>query len=156
MQPKLVSVQPFTVSGISVRTVNYDEFDSSKAKLPTLWGEFHGQNIAEHVPNKLNDSPIYGVYSEYESDASGQYTVTAGIAVNTTTSEYISTPVVGGQYMVFESDGEMPQAVIDGWSSVWKYFAKPQKYMRTFITDFEEYREPGRAAIFISVSEENV
>ncbi len=38
MEPKLIEIQPFTVSGISARTLNSDEAQPSKAKLPGLWG----------------------------------------------------------------------------------------------------------------------
>ncbi len=36
MEPKLIEIQPFTVSGISVRTLNSDEAQPLKAKLPGL------------------------------------------------------------------------------------------------------------------------
>jgi hypothetical protein len=71
MRPKLVSIQPFVVSGLSVRTVNRDEADPSRAQLPGLWGQFYGQHLPDKVPNRTANSLIYGVYSNYESDASG-------------------------------------------------------------------------------------
>jgi predicted transcriptional regulator YdeE len=61
--------------------------------------------------------------------------------------------VRGGQYLVFENHGAMPQAVIDGWGAVWRYFAQSQNYKRLFTTDYEEYRGPDRVAIFISVAQ---
>jgi predicted transcriptional regulator YdeE len=155
MQPKLISVQPFIVSGLSVRTVNRDEADPSKARLPALWERFYRQNLMDNIPNKLANSFVYGVYSDYESDASGEYTVTAGVAVSTPTSKYASAQVGGGHYLVFELSGAIPQVVIEGWSSVWQYFAQPQKHKRAFATDFEEYRGPEHVAIFISVTDEN-
>jgi predicted transcriptional regulator YdeE len=153
MQPTLVAVEPFTVTGLSVRTVNRDEADPSLAKLPELWGKFYGQHVPDKIPNRRASSLVYGVYSDYESDASGPYTVTAGVQVSVPPPDYNSVAVRGGLYLVFESQGAMPQAVIDGWSAVWRHFGQPQKYRRLFATDYEEYRGPDRVAIFISVAE---
>lgn len=156
MQPMLVSVQPFVVSGLAVRTVNRDEADPSRAKLPGLWGQFYGQHLSDKISNRTVNSLVYGVYSDYESDASGPYTVTAGVSVSVPAPDYSSAPVRAGQYLVFESRGAMPQAVVDGWSAVWQYFEQPRKWRRLFVTDYEEYREPDRVAIFISVAESGV
>jgi predicted transcriptional regulator YdeE len=153
MQPMFVSVQPFTVIGVSVRTINRDEADPVRAKLPGLWGQFYSQQLPEKIPNRQANSLVYGVYSDYESDASGLYTVTAGVRVSASVPEYNSVTVRGGQYLVFENHGAMPQAVIDGWGAVWRYFSQPQKYKRLFTSDYEEYRGPDRVAIFISVAE---
>jgi predicted transcriptional regulator YdeE len=153
MQPVVVSVQPFVVSGLSARTVNRDEADPSRAKLPGLWGQFYGERLQDRIPSKRDGSLVYGVYSNYESDGSGPYTVTAGVSVGVPDPGYSSIPVQGGQYLVFESRGAMPQAVIDGWSAVWQYFGQPQKLRRVFATDYEEYRGPDHVAIFISVGE---
>jgi predicted transcriptional regulator YdeE len=153
MEPELVSVQPFTVAGLSVRTANHDEADPSLAKLPELWGRFYGQQVLDKIPNRQTDPLVYGVYSDYESDASGLYTVTAGVRVSASVPEYNSVTVRGGQYLVFENHGAMPQAVIDGWGAVWRHFLQSQKYKRLFTTDYEEYRGPDRVAIFISVAE---
>ncbi len=87
MEPKLIEIQPFTVSGISVRTLNSDEAQPLKAKLPGLWGQFFGQGLADKTPNKVAESPVYGVYSAYESDVSGQYSVTAGVSVSKASPE---------------------------------------------------------------------
>ncbi len=153
MQPTLVAVEPFTVTGLSVRTVNRDEADPSLAKLPKLWGKFYGQHVPDKIPSRRAGSLVYGAYSDYESDASGPYTVTAGVQVSVPLPDCNSVAARGGLYLVFESQGAMPQAVIDGWSAVWRYFAQPQKYKRLFATDYEEYRGPDRVAIFISVAE---
>jgi predicted transcriptional regulator YdeE len=123
------------------------------AKLSELWGRFYGQHVLDKIPNRQADSLVYGVYSDYESDAPGPYTVTAGVRLSASASDYSSVAVRGGQYLAFENHGAMPQAVIDGWEAVWRYFAQPQKYKRLFTTNYEEYRGPDRVAIFISVAE---
>lgn len=77
-EPKLVHVEEITVVGICVRTSNLDEFDPSMAKLGALWQRFRTENLPAHLSAVPNPA-VYGVYSDYESGASGYYTVTAGV-----------------------------------------------------------------------------
>ncbi|OEH45489.1 hypothetical protein lpari_03540 [Legionella parisiensis] len=76
--PELIKVEAFNVVGLRERTKNINEFNPQTAKLPALWDRFHQSQIAAQKPNSL----IYGVYSDYESDDKGFYTVTAGIEIN--------------------------------------------------------------------------
>lgn len=36
--------------------------------------------------------------------------------------------IEAGSYLVFESEGHMPQLVIDAWTAVWHYFAANPRY----------------------------
>lgn len=154
MLPKLVSLSHFSVSGIAARTINSDEFDPTRAKLPALWGEFFANDVAGKMSNKVPDSPVYGVYSAYESDASGHYTVTAGVATSgTVDGEPACVDVVAGRYLVFERRGAMPKAVIDAWIAVWSFFENNHEYVRSYVSDFEEYGGPDEVAIHIGVKD---
>jgi predicted transcriptional regulator YdeE len=149
---QLVQVTPFTVAGISVRTVNREEFNPASAKLPTLWQKFYGLSLATEIPAQVPGSKVYGVYSQYESDVSGFYTVTAGMSVNAMPSlDYQSTDVEGGQYLVFVTKGEMPKAVIDTWIRVWHFFEINTNVQRAYRTDFEEYRGANEIAVYIGI-----
>jgi predicted transcriptional regulator YdeE len=150
-EPRLVDVQPFVVSGISVRTVNSDEAEPSKARIPGLWKRFMDEGIAEKIPGQVPDSPVYGVYSAYESDASGPYTLTAGIAVTEPAPGFESVNVVGGRYLVFEGTGEMPGVVVATWLRIWSYFDGSTRYRRRFATDFEANPGPTQVAIHVGV-----
>ncbi|TPG73905.1 AraC family transcriptional regulator [Pseudomonas arsenicoxydans] len=55
---------------------------------------------------------MVGVYSAYESDASGAYEVTAGVSVSTPNPEFENVEIQAGKYLVFEARGPMPSAVI--------------------------------------------
>ncbi|WP_298627555.1 GyrI-like domain-containing protein, partial [uncultured Legionella sp.] len=81
LEPKMIGVEEFCVAGLSVRTLNRDEFNSDTAKLPAFWEHYISSGQAEKTMNRVPDSPIYGVYSHYESDANGFYKVTAGVQV---------------------------------------------------------------------------
>ncbi len=152
MEPKLVTISPFSVTGVRVRTVNSDEFNPSKAKLPSLWQQFFGEGVSGRVPNPVPNSPVFGVYSDYESDESGFYSVTAGVAISDLQpSEFVTVDVKGGEYLVFEAKGAMPQAAIEAWMRVWAFFKKNEGLNRSFTTDFEEYRGSDEVAIHIGV-----
>jgi predicted transcriptional regulator YdeE len=152
MSPKLITLSPFVVTGIGVRTINTDEFNPVSAKLPMLWGKFFTEGVAEKIENRLPDSPIYGVYSDYETDASGAYSVLAGVASSgPALSPFKSVTIQEGKYLVFENKGVMPQAVINAWMQVWTFFQQNTEYTRSFATDFEAYRSVDEIAIHIGV-----
>lgn len=141
------------VSGISVRTTNNDEFDPNTAKLSALWGQFFTEDLFNKIPNKSTDSPVYGVYSDYESNEKGAYQVTAGVAVDNglQDSEFTEVQVQAGEYLVFENSGELPQAVIDTWMQVWTFFEANPQIKRRFATDFELYLSDKDIAIYIGI-----
>lgn len=158
MQPTLVTVSPFVVSGLCVRTSNADEFDPARAKLPGLWGQFYGSGlmaVPEPAQGQAQDASVYGVYSDYESDANGFYDLTAGVArepsAATAAQPLRTLEVQGGQYLVFAAQGAMPQAVIDCWGQVWAWFAHEGEYVRAWQTDFEQYSGADKVAIHIGV-----
>ncbi len=91
------------------------------------------------------------MYSAYESDASGQYSVTAGVSVSKAAPEFDSIEISGGQYLVFETKGAMPQVVIETWARVWSFFETSKQFKRGFTTDFEVYRGSDEVAIHIAV-----
>ena len=152
MQAKIVTLPPFFVAGLTVRTRNSDEFNPATAKIPALWGRFFATGVAENTPRRLPDSPVYGVYSEYENGADGLYNLTAGVAVDAAPGEGAGLEVEAGRYMVFEARGAMPQAVVGAWMEVWTYFQQHPEVVRSFRTDFEAYKGLSEAQIYIGVA----
>lgn len=147
---KLAQVDEKTVYGMTVRTRNSDEMQPQTAKIGGLWQQFY-QNIAPHLQN---NATVFGLYTNYESDASGEFTV---MACTDKVSESVSSDleqsrIKKGNYLVFESTGEMPQAVINTWSKIWDYFsADTADYQRAYTTDFELYKKPNEVEIYIAV-----
>ena len=154
MKPTPKQVEGFRVAGISVRTNNRDEASPGTGKLGALWGRFFQEGIAAQIPNQVSGSAIYGVYSDYESDVNGAYTVTAGMQVNPDVGGadgFTSVNVAGGEYLVFEGKGPMPQVVIDTWMAVWEHFTNNSEHQRAYTTDFEVYSGMDQVAIHIAV-----
>lgn len=143
-QPMVKYVDSFTVTGFSVRTQNSIEFDEKTAKLPKLWQKFNSNN-------PTIDETVFGVYSDYESDVNGFYTVTAGVASENDMKELKSVKINSGNYLIFKGKGEMPKAIIDTWKTVWNYFTVDSPYKRSFMADFEAYSNGDEVAIYIGI-----
>jgi predicted transcriptional regulator YdeE len=115
-------------------------------KIPALWGWFYTKQAKpyEHV---------YGVYSDYESDASGEFTATVGAKDEDLSKTNIT--IKSGTYLVFPANGSMPDAIIDAWKVVWEHFSHTQSYERSYETDFEEYNGQNSAMIYIGIKASN-
>ncbi|RUR11904.1 GyrI-like domain-containing protein [Legionella sp. km772] len=153
-EPQLVEKPSFTLAGLSIRTCNRDEINPATAKLTTFWQQFRKENIPAQIPGAIANSPVYGAYSHYESDASGYYTLTAGSEISNkkTITGYTCLQVPAGRYLAFSAKGEMPGILIKTWEQIWDYFAFESEYTRTFNIDFECYPSADEVAIFIGVN----
>jgi len=151
MDLKRQQIDAFTVAGLRVRTTNAAEHQPETAKIGAMWGEFFDQELAETIPGKSANSPIYGVYSGYESDVSGAFDVTAGVAVNAPAKDYESVLIEAGEYLVFEAQGTLPDAVIATWGRIWTFFEENPQIKRRFATDFEAYTGPESVAVCIGI-----
>jgi predicted transcriptional regulator YdeE len=123
------------ITGLTVRTSNARERDPATALLPGLWGRFIAATRGESEP----PAPVFSVYTDYESDANGAYTVVLGREAGPSPVQQRTVRVVPGRYAIFTSTGEIPAAVIAGWQEVWSYFARAGAPARAYTTDFEYY-----------------
>ncbi|WP_419420154.1 GyrI-like domain-containing protein [Legionella sp. D16C41] len=138
-------VSNFTVIGFSVKTKNSDETNLNTAKIPNLWQQFYASNLANKVPT-------FGVYSDYESDTQGAYTITVGIAKNHQKQDYPKQVVINaGNYLVFKAIGPLPAVVISTWQYIWEYFTLHTSYQRNFKSDFEQCNGSNEIAIYIGI-----
>ncbi|CEG57935.1 GyrI-like domain-containing protein [Legionella fallonii] len=153
-KPDLVQINEFLVAGLSVRTINSDEFNPGKAKLSKLWDDFFSTNMANSIPYRTPNSPIFGVYSNYSSDASDFYTVTAGVNISQEMGdlEFNTVAIQSGDYLVFRDKGLIPEIVIRTWGRIWEYFADDNAPQRRFGTDFELYVSTDEIAIYIGIN----
>ncbi|KAA8678389.1 GyrI-like domain-containing protein [Vibrio gigantis] len=137
--------------GFAVRTNNNDEVDPAKAKIGQLWQGFFEQAFPKLTP----DSKVYGVYTNYESDFTGDFDVIActNVLTDTTIAQLIETKIEAGKYLTFSAEGELPQAVIDLWGEVWAYFNTADcPHVRTYTTDFEFYKGETEVEISIAIN----
>ena len=133
----------FTVVGIATRTSN-----SRAHEIGALWRRFYETGLAGQIESRVDDF-IYSIYSEYESDHTGGFTVLIGCAV----PEIASVPegmskktISAGKYAVFPAFGEAPESVVKAWSSIWN-----TPIDRSYHTDFERYQKSGAITLHVGV-----
>ena len=141
-----IEIASKTIYGLQTRTRNVDEINLDTGKIAPLWGRYYN----EVFPHLGEGTTVYGVYSNYESDAHGMFDVLAGSEQEG--EALASVTLEEGRYLKFPVKGEMPQAIIDAWGQVWAYFDDPSiDERRAYGTDFEHYISADEAEIYIGV-----
>tara|TARA_A100001391_G_scaffold85952_2_gene56349 strand:+ start:6613 stop:7149 length:537 start_codon:yes stop_codon:yes gene_type:complete len=145
-----------TVAGIQVRTNKERELQPEDAQLDRLWEKFNDERLADSIPDKAAGSPVYGVYTEYDNGAEGDYSVLAGVEVTDETKvpdDYATLTLEAGEYLVFRGQGTGTDAAMEVWSQIWHHFEADDAPERTFLTDYEVY-EVDRVTIYVGVKEQ--
>ncbi|MDR0332958.1 MAG: GyrI-like domain-containing protein [Dysgonamonadaceae bacterium] len=138
----------FKIIGISIRTTNAN--NQSGQDLGKLWGQFFAENIIEKIPNK-NSSNILAIYTDYESDYTGEYTTIIGVPVSTL--DEIPDGLIGRE---FEADNFQKFVAKDGewtsvanvWIDIWQ---QDKELNRKYSYDFEVHNGSSEVDIFIAV-----
>lgn len=140
MDPELVDLPVSRhITGLAVRTSNARERDPATAMLPELWARFTAATPEHAASSDQPELPVYSVYTDYESDVNGAYTVILGREDGSRSPTDQSVTIPAMRYLVFSSTGEMPAAVVAGWQQVWTYFSRPDAPARAYTTDYEYY-----------------
>lgn len=130
-----------TVAGVSIRTTNEAEMGPDGG-LAKLWETYYQSNVAEQIGTNKPEY-LYALYTDYESDASGAYTVVIGHEVKNEPSledsQLVCSLVPESKYMVFTTKkGPVFEVVSQAWGEIWAYFQDAGE-VRTFTGDFERY-----------------
>lgn len=154
MKPVLITDTPRKIIGIEVRTSNADEADSQTARIPALWQKYF--QIAASIPHKKNEREILGVYTDYESNHTGKYTLMVSSEVEIAESvpgDLIAREIPSAKYLVFIAEGEMPGALIKTWMQIWQYFSDTDEFRRAYTADFEVHNldESSKVEIYIAI-----
>jgi predicted transcriptional regulator YdeE len=146
-------IHQFNIIGISVRTTN--ENMQAMKDIPALWNKFMVGQVAEKIPNKIDDT-VYCIYTDYEKDHTKPYTTILGCKVKNL--DHIPEGMTGksvpaGDYTPFIAKGNIMQgSVYNEWMKIWD-----ANLPRTFTSDFEVYGakaqhpENAEVDIFIAV-----
>lgn len=136
--------------GLSTRTNNRAEMSVDSARIGSLWQAFFESSQLTAMLN----SPMYGVYYDYESGMNGEFSVLVGKAIDAPVDASHFTPLElnAGKYLKFTAQGDMPQCVIDLWGQVWGYFSAADcSHQRRYQTDFEVYLSATEVEIYIGI-----
>ncbi len=152
---KIITIKPFYIIGIAVRTTNENE--QAANDISALWNRFLSENIVQKIPNRVEDN-IYSVYTEYEKDHTKPYTTLLGCKVNSLENVpegMVGKSFEGDDYKVFTAKGNLQEgAVYKAWLDIWNANIK-----RAYTADFEVYgtkaQNPTNAEvdIFVAVKE---
>jgi predicted transcriptional regulator YdeE len=159
-----VDIQEKTVTakkivGIKTATSKANESHADTAKIPELWQTFFSEDIEHQIPHTAEHATIFGVYTGYDSDHSGEYHVIVGNEVHSVGNIPNNMAVIdipAGRYLVFSQRGEVPAIIYSMWEYIWNYFSNEAQYQRLFTTDFELYRkdDTSRVDIYIAIKSE--
>ena len=147
------------VVGIATRTTNSAEGDPATASIGQLWERFSTDGVASHIPDRVDPSTILGVYTDYDSDHTGAYTLVVGFEVkslNNVPAGLQSVAIPAADYKIFPVNGPLPDALIAKWVEIWSHFDDPANGRRAYSSDLEFHRTnsdtgESRAEIAIAV-----
>lgn len=132
-----VSITPFKVIGISVRTSNLH--GKAAQDIPQLWGRFIAEDIAAKIPNKL-DGRIFCIYTNYDGDHNLPYDTILGCSVSSLDDipeGMTSLEISGSEYDQFTVKGDLTQGLVyHAWEDIWE-----RQLDRKYTADFEIYDE---------------
>lgn len=129
MNHRIVEKPAFQVVGLSLRTSN-----ARGDEIGALFGRFFAGNLAALIPDRRGDCVI-ALYTDYESDHTGMYTIVLGGIVSRTSvapADMIARTVPAQRYALVESRGDMPAALMETWRNVWS-----SDLPRSYGTDFD-------------------
>ncbi|GHE87274.1 GyrI-like domain-containing protein [Thalassotalea profundi] len=137
-----------TIHGLAIRTDNETEMNPDTGKIGALWQTFDNTVPVDYK----NGERVYGVYSDYESDHTGKFTVLAGFDGTSFPENLEPITIPQGKYLVFTHQGEMPQIAIDAWTEIWHYFTNEDvDHQRLYTTDFEYYPSGNQIEVHIAI-----
>lgn len=141
MNIERVSRPAVQVSGIAEITSNRAEA-GPEGKISGLWERFFQYGVLQQPG--LKPEFIYGLYTEYESDVNGEYTVLLGCETNggdtsNSLDNMKTVNIPASDYLVFTSkQGAFESVVPELWQQIWSYFHDSPE-TRTYTGDFELY-----------------
>jgi predicted transcriptional regulator YdeE len=155
VQPERTSLGELKLVGIAVRTTNDAEMNPDTAKIPANWQRFWQEDLSAKIPNAVEPNIVYGSYSDYESDYTGEFIQVVGVQVSSLDEipdGMVAVNIPTQDYLVFPARGEMPQIIGETWGAIWQYFSENKAFQRAYTADFEKYHPDGSGAdIYIAI-----
>jgi len=144
MKKTITELPEIHLLGITCRTNNAVEMSISTAKIAPTIQKYFQQALGEQIPNRKNPGTTYCVYTDYESDFTGDYTYFIGEEVNfvdrSLIKQFSAITIPAQTYTKFTSKtGIMPGVCIDMWQNIWKMESEELGGKRAYLADFEVY-----------------
>ena len=159
VKPRIVDLESFEVMGIEVRTNNAKEAGADGV-IGKQWNRFVQEKLTNRIPNRMDDN-VVAVYTDYASDANGDYSFVLGAKFRPSPDALIPKDMVvktvpAGRYAVFTSErGPVAKVVVETWKQIWSYYQSPANGHRAYRADFELYdqraADPNNAQVDIYI-----
>lgn len=139
--------------GLSARTNNMNEMNPLTGKIGPLVQRFFLNSLAKQIANLKKTGATYSVYTEYESDHTGEYTYFIGVEVTEFSDnlqlkdasdkiDFKTLEIPKQTYTKFTTEpGPLPQSVIAAWQKIWFMNNDRIGGNRNYIADFEVFDE---------------
>ncbi len=147
MQKTQAQLPEIKLIGITCRTNNANIFstDPSKNILAATVQKYFHNGLNAKIPNRQKPGTTYCVYTNYESDFTGDYTYFIGEEVanfNGIETGFETLTIPNQSYVKFTNrPGPMPDVCINMWKDIWKMKPSELGSERAYIADFEVYDE---------------
>ncbi|MBA3751534.1 effector binding domain-containing protein [Candidatus Dependentiae bacterium] len=143
MENNVTTLPEITVVGIKARTNNSLEANPSTALIGQTLQRYFQDNISQKIQDRVHPGTLFGIYTEYETDLTGDYTYFVGEEVSSTDSIPVGLEVLHiplQRYMKYTTNpGAMPTVVIDAWHKIWQMTTQELGGERCYHSDFEVY-----------------
>jgi predicted transcriptional regulator YdeE len=145
MHKTITQLPEIKLVGITTRTNSKELFtaDPSVNPVAATVQKYFYQGLPAKIHHRKNPGTTLCVYTNYESDFTGDYTYFIGEEVTSfdQLGEGFETLIIPAQtYAKFTSEpGPMPAVCIDMWQNIWKMNDAQLGGKRAYIADFELY-----------------
>lgn len=126
---------------LSEKRLNNFKYPDIAEKIQKLW---YDTSVKIPKDKELNK---YAVYSEYESDYKGDYTLFIGVDKIDSHKEII---IKEENYKIFSVDTSSPHGIIMAWQKIWE-MEEQGLLNRAYTVDYEKYYPDGKIEIFIAL-----
>jgi|SRR5579871_3049952 len=145
MQKTQVILPEIKLIGISIRTNNNDEISPETGKISSCVKRYFHQSLYNRIPHRTKPGITLCVYTNYESDHTGDYTYFIGEEVTSfdgCPAELEQLVIPPQTYVKFTNGpGPMPEVIREPWFKIWQMSDKTLGGKRNYWADFELYDE---------------
>lgn len=147
MQKTTTTLPEIKLVGISARTNNANMFDTNPTnnKIAATVQKYFYEGLPGKIMHRKKPGVTYCVYTDYESDFTGDYTYFIGEEVesfNDLPEAFVTHTIPSQPYAKFTNGpGPMPSVCISMWQEIWKMTSEDFGGKRSYIADFEIYDE---------------
>ncbi|AIK97083.1 GyrI-like domain-containing protein [Candidatus Odyssella acanthamoebae] len=143
MKQTAIKLNEMKLVGITCRTNNNLEMDPSTAQIGATLQAYFGENLPATLVNRKNPGTTYCVYTDYESDVTGDYTYFVGeeiTSLDTIPNGLVALTIPAQHYTKFTTKaGSMPMICISAWQKIWAMSPREVGGERNYVADFEIY-----------------